>query len=290
MNELALFAGYGGGILGGYLLKWRTVCAVEVAPDARERLMARQDDGSLRPFPIWDDVRTFDGQPWAGRVDVISGGFPCQDISVAGKGAGITGERSGLWGEFARIIGEVRPRYVLVENSPALVARGLGTVLGDLATLGFDARWGVLGADEAALATHCGEIPLSHERDRIWIVGCRQGTDPDGLRELQPQRGQSNEWGRVGDVGAAALADAHMSRRQGYGPVRAGSKLGVPCCNGEVAQRQPATWWSAEPGMGRVAHGVANRVDRVRGLGNGQIPAMEVRAWETLTHSLICEQ
>ena len=267
MNELALFAGYGGGILGGYLLGWRTVCAVEVAPDARERLMARQDDGSLQPFPIWDDVCSFDGKPWAGRVDVISGGFPCQDISVAGKGAGITGARSGLWGQFARIIGEVRPRYVLVENSPALVARGLGTVLGDLATLGFDARWGVLGADETALATYCGEIPISHERDRIWIVGCRKGTDPDSLRQQQPQRGQPNKWGRAGDVGA---------------------ELGVPCCDGEVAQGSPATWWSAEPGMGRVAHGVADRVDRLRGLGNGQVPAVAALAWETLTQSLIC--
>ena len=281
-NELALFAGHGGGILGSHLLGWRTVCAVESDDYARQVLKARQDDGTLQPFPIWDDVRTFDGKPWAGRVDVISGGFPCQDISVAGKGGGITGEQSGLWGQFARIICEVRPQFVFVENSPALVARGLGTVLGDLATLGFDARWSVLGADETALATHCGEIPLCHERDRIWIVGCRQGIDPDGLRELQPQRGQSNEWRRIGDMGAAALANAQKSRRQGYGPVRTGSKLDVPCCDGEVAQRQPATWWSAEPAVGRVAHGVANRVDRIAGLGNGQVPAVAALAWETL--------
>ena len=280
MNELALFAGYGGGILGGYLLGWRTVCAVEVAPDARERLMARQDDGSLRPFPIWDDVRTFDGKPWAGRVDVISGGFPCTDISAAGKKAGIAGKQSGLWSEFARIIGEVRPRFVFVENSPALVARGLGTVLGDLATLGFDARWGVLGADETALATHCGEIPLSHERDRIWIVGCRQGTDPDGLRELQPQRGQSNEWGRVGDVGAAALADANGERQQEQ-------RWAVTDEAGHHTTER-GSWWSAEPGMDRVAHGVANRVDRLRGLGNGQVPAVAALTWETLAQSLIC--
>jgi DNA (cytosine-5)-methyltransferase 1 len=162
MNELALFAGHGGGILGGILLGWRTVCAVEIDAAARQRLMVRQDDGSLPPFPIWDDVSTFDGKPWAGLVDVISGGFPCQDISVAGKGAGLTGERSGLWRQFARIIREVRPRYVLVENSPALTARGLNIVLGDLAQMGFDARWGVLGA------VHAG---APHKRERIWIVG-----------------------------------------------------------------------------------------------------------------------
>jgi DNA (cytosine-5)-methyltransferase 1 len=168
MNELAfpirsldLFAGSGGGILGGKLLGWRTVCAVEIDPYCRDVLLARQREGHLESFPIWDDVTTFDGKPWAGAIDVISGGFPCQDISAAGKGAGIEGEKSGLWVEFARIIGEVRPRDVFVENSPMLTSRGLGTVLGDLASLGFNAHWGVLGAH------HAGG---NHKRDRIWIT------------------------------------------------------------------------------------------------------------------------
>lgn len=162
MNELALFAGAGGGILGGKLLGWRTVCAVEWEPYPASVLCARQNDGLLPPFPIWDDVQTFDGKPWAGIVDVVSGGFPCQDISAAGKGAGIDGERSGMWREMARIIHEVRPRYAFVENSPMLTSRGLGTVLGDLAAMGFDARWGVLGA---------ADVGANHQRDRIWIVG-----------------------------------------------------------------------------------------------------------------------
>lgn len=275
MNELALFAGYGGGILGGCLLGWRTVCAVENDDAARQRLIARQDDGSLRPFPIWDDVRTFAGEPWAGRVDVVSGGFPCQDISLAGTGAGIAGERSGLWGEFARIIREVRPRYVLVENSPALVARGLGTVLGDLATLGFDARWGVLGA------AHAG---APHKRERIWIVaypslsrrkddgsigngsgvpmpcGSDQMANANGLRQLQPQGGQFDQRGWAGNgcsqSHAANTHSQHCTERRG--------------------------WWSAEPAVGRVAHGVANRVDRLRGLGNGQVPAVVALAWDEL--------
>jgi DNA (cytosine-5)-methyltransferase 1 len=146
MNELALFAGAGGGILGGHLLGWRTVCAVEWEPYPAAVLAARQNEGFLPPFPIWDDVQTFDGRPWRGLVDVVSGGFPCQDISSAGKGAGITGEWSGMWKHMARIIGEVRPRYVLVENSPILTSRGLDVVLGDLAAMGYDAEWGVLGA------------------------------------------------------------------------------------------------------------------------------------------------
>src|SRR6478609_5850904 len=125
VNELALFAGGGGGILGGILLGWRTVCAVELDPYARGTvLLGRQRDGVLPRFPVWDDVTTFDGNPWRGHVDVVTGGFPCTDISVAGKGAGIGGEQSGLWSHMARIIGEVRPRYAFVENSPALRTRG----------------------------------------------------------------------------------------------------------------------------------------------------------------------
>src|SRR6218665_691812 len=133
MNELAVFAGAGGGILSADLLGWRTLAAVENNRYAASVLVARQNDGSLPAFPIWDDVRTFDGKPWRGRVDVVSGGFPCQDISRAGKGAGISGERSGLWKHMARIIGEVRPRFAFIENSPDLVNRGLDIVLADLA-------------------------------------------------------------------------------------------------------------------------------------------------------------
>lgn len=161
LRELALFAGAGGGILGGKRLGWRTVCAVEWDAYAASVLVARQNDGSLESFPIWDDVSTFDGKRWRGVVDIISGGFPCQDLSCAGNMVGITGERSGLWKEMARIIGEVEPRYVLVENSPMLVRLGLDVVLGDLASMGYHARWGIVGA------AHAG---APHKRERIWIV------------------------------------------------------------------------------------------------------------------------
>lgn len=172
MRELALFAGAGGGILGGLLLGWRTVCAVEFDAYCRSVLLARQRDGVLEPFPIWDDVRTFDGRPWRGAVDVVSGGFPCQDISAAGKGAGIDGKRSGLWREMARIIREIQPRYAFVENSPMLISRGLSTVLADFASLGFDARWGVIGASD---------FGAPHKRERIWIVA---NNLQNGLHEI----------------------------------------------------------------------------------------------------------
>ena len=298
LNELALFAGAGGGILGSHLLGMRTVCAVEWDAYAACVLVARQNDGCLPPFPVWDDVRTFDGRPWRGRVDVVSGGFPCQDISAAGKGAGIDGERSGMWAEMARIIGEVRPRHVLVENSPMLTSRGLGRVLGDLAALGYDARWGVLGACDAG---------APHRRDRIWVVA-------DSTEVLRDGRGDDARGGMGGQVseprdgaGEAPVADADQGgrgRRTGEQRPRGrlepadGSATGnVPNADRErLKERQPAEsgasqhataecrgWWSAEPDVGRVAHGMAARVDRLACLGNGQVPAVVRLAWQRLT-------
>lgn len=172
MNELHLFAGAGGGILGGMLLGHTCVCAVEIEPYRRKVLLQRQRDGILPRFPIWDDIRTFDGRPWRGKVDVVCGGFPCQDISISGKGRGIDGERSGLWAEMRRVVCEVGPSFVLVENSPALVIRGLGTVLKDLAELGYNAKWGVFSArDEGA--------PI--ERKRIFIACSNQNNGKTGM-------------------------------------------------------------------------------------------------------------
>lgn len=161
MNELVLFAGVGGGILGGLLCGFKTVCAVEIDPFCREVLLRRQMDGLLPRFPIWDDIQTFDGKPWRGKIDIITGGFPCQDISCAGTGAGLKGSRSGLWIEMARIIEEVQPQWVFIENSPNLRNRGLATVLEDLASMGYSARWGVLGARN---------VGAPHRRNRMWIV------------------------------------------------------------------------------------------------------------------------
>jgi DNA (cytosine-5)-methyltransferase 1 len=162
VNELALFAGAGGGILGGKLLGWRTVCAVELDAYAAAVLAQRQNDGCLEPFPIWSDIRTFDGRPWKGIIDVVSGGFPCQDISNSSSTkSGLFGERSGLWSEMRRVVCEVGPKFVFVENSPALTNRGLGLILSDLAILGFNAKWGLFRASD---------VKLPHERERIWIV------------------------------------------------------------------------------------------------------------------------
>ena len=274
LNELALFAGAGGGILGGKLLGWNTVCAVEWEPYPASVLCARQNDGLLPPFPIWDDVQTFDGKPWRGIVDVVSGGFPCQDISAAGKGAGIDGERSGMWREMARIIHEVRPRFVFVENSPMLVSRGLGTVLGDLASMGFDAKWGVLGA---------ADVGANHQRDRIWIVGTNMANPRCQLRqtwntaELDPeaQIGPASTIHNKSSSEGQDVSNAYSTQRQGM-------------CSAERVQQEYAyasdsRWWETEPNVGRVVDGLASHVDRLKAIGNGQVPLCAAEAWRLLT-------
>jgi DNA (cytosine-5)-methyltransferase 1 len=161
MNELALFAGAGGGILAGKLLGWRPVCAVEWEPYPAAVLTQRQNEKVLEAFPIWDDIQTFDGRPWKGIVDVVSGGFPCQDISAAGKGTGISGERSSMWFHMLRVAKEIQPKYIWIENSPLLRTRGLHIVLQGLHEAGYNAAWGVLSAED------CG---ANHQRKRMWIL------------------------------------------------------------------------------------------------------------------------
>jgi DNA (cytosine-5)-methyltransferase 1 len=236
MRELALFAGAGGGILASHLLGWRTVCAVEIDCYAAAVLAMRQNDGILPPFPIWDDVRTFDGTRWRGRVDIVSGGFPCQDISVNGKGHGLDGERSGLWSEMSNIIRDVGPQFVFVENSPALTVRGIETVLADLAAMGFNAEWGCVSA---------GECGADHERDRIWIV-----------------------------------ANAAVPRCQEDVPSGDEAEIALLSRIGDVFRRQ--RFGAAESRVCRASDGVADRVDRIKCLGNGQVPRVAATAWSIL--------
>jgi len=307
MNELALFAGAGGGILGGKLLGWRTVCAVEWEQYPASVLCIRQNDGLLPPFPIWDDVQTFDGKPWRGIVDVVSGGFPCQDISAAGRGAGIDGERSGMWGEMARIICEVQPRFVFVENSPMLTSRGLGRVLGDLAAMGFDARWGVLGA---------ADVGANHQRDRIWIVAKQRNILSHALHN-GIGRGQQQQKSVEKTIVANTRCQSERpnKRLQPSSQITIGENTSIVCGkvsnttslrqSGQGQHEQPisskasSNWqaniiepigtsdfWAIEPNVGRVVNGLASRVDRLKAIGNGQVPLCAATAWRILSESL----
>jgi DNA (cytosine-5)-methyltransferase 1 len=222
----SLFSGIGGLDLGleraGMECSWQC----EIDPFARRVLEKHWPDVRRH-----DDVRTFPPtSPEEWKVDLICGGFPCQDISRAGRRAGIDGEKSGLWTEFAGIIGDIRPRLVLVENSTSLLSRGLGRVLGDLAEIGYDAEWDCI--PPAALGA-------PHIRDRVFVVGKR--CDPIRNPVLHD-----------------ALRRRHRAPEKTLCTRRGGLEL--------------SGWWSCEPGMGRVAHGVPSGVDRRRCLGNAVVP------------------
>jgi len=227
MLVLDLFSGIGGFSLGLERSGMRTVAFCEIEPYCRSVLAKRWPK-----VPCYGDIREVTG---LGRdiVDVICGGFPCQDISSAADApAGIDGARSGLWREFARIIGDVRPDWVIVENVSALRKRGLDRVLGDLAALGYDAEW------------HC--IPASavgapHPRDRVWIVAYSPEVFGEEQCGYQPRRILSRD-------GLLEIV-SHQRRQDGV-----------------------AGWWGAEPGVGRVVHGVSDRVDRFGCLSNAVVP------------------
>ena len=172
--SLHLFAGTGGGLLADLIDGITPICAVEIEKYPQRVLARRFPD-----LAIWDDVRTFraDNPECAEAFAdlravaddlVVAGGFPCQDISCAGRGAGLRGERSGLWREYARIVGEIRPLFVFVENSPMLVRRGLGDVLGDLAAMGYDAAWSIVSA---------ADMGAMHLRERFWLTAMRNDAD-----------------------------------------------------------------------------------------------------------------
>lgn len=178
MNVLDLFSGIGGFSLGLERAGMRTVAFCEIEPYCRAVLRKHWPN-----VPIYEDVRTLTAERLKAdgiSADAIAGGFPCQDISIAGQGAGLDGERSGLWRELYRLICDLRPRIVLVENVGALTFRGLGRVLGDLAEMGMDAEWFCIPA--------CA-VGLPHRRERIWIMayphGFRCGHAPFGYESLR---------------------------------------------------------------------------------------------------------
>jgi len=225
VNELALFAGAGGGILASHLAGWRTVCAVEFNTYCARRLMQRQNEGHLPPFPIWDDVRTFDGHQWRGVVDVVSGGFPCQAYSTAARGRNNADD---LWPEMRRIVADVAPRYVFAEN---VIPEAINGAAEDLEQMGYETRAITLGADD---------MGGDHIRKRSWLL---------------------------------AYADD-------YGQL-------LCAVNAEALMREsvPHRVWTSDPGGSRMADGVANRMDRNRATGNGQIPVVALGALVILTHN-----
>lgn len=261
MNVGSLFSGIGGFDLGLERAGMRTVWFCE-QDEFCQRVIAKH----WPRVPCYPDVRELRGADLE-PVDVLCGGFPCQDISVAGRGAGIAGERSGLWSEYARLVGELRPRYVLVENVSALLARGLGRVLGDLAESGYDAEWDCLPA---------AAFGAPHLRDRLWLVAY-----PSGARRRQITGGALGDEGE--DAWWAAWHDHEPGgTRQGLGalpdppqqwrmPIR---RFQLP--EGSEGARH-LFHRAPEPSLSRVDARIPRRMDRTSALGNALVP--QIAEW-----------
>lgn len=269
LRVLDLFSGIGGFSLGlertgGF----QTVAFCEIDPFCR-RVLAKH----WPEVKQYEDVRTLDAatlQRDGIAPNFICGGFPCQDVSHAGKRAGLEGERSGLWSEYARIIGDVRPIGLIVENVPGLLSLGMGRVLGDLAALGYDAVWDCVPA---------GSIGAPHIRDRVWLFAYPQHPNADDARSYRAalhidgstefRDEQERQSGSLG----AYVADASGARRtnnqrRGKTPGRDGYRT-ADCDRGAS---RTSFGWRTEPDVGRVAYGVPSRVDRLRSLGNAVVP------------------
>lgn len=265
MHTGHIFAGAGGGILADLINGHRPTWAIEIDPYACRVLRER--------FPwlrvVEGDVRGVDFRALA-HVDAICGGFPCQDISAAGTGVGITGERSGLFREIMRAIDDLRPDFVFLENSPRIRTRGRHVVIGELVARGYSWRDGILGA---------ADVGAPHRRDRWWCLSA----NADGLRQLQSQGRIADERRRAGDCAAANPP-----------PDACGDRLEEPLfCPGlpeaereaiEAAARYTGAraWNRSHPDIRGVGDVLANRAHRIRCLGNGQVPLCAAVAWRLL--------
>lgn len=286
LRSIELFAGAGGLAPGLESVGVRPVCFVEREAFAAACLVKAMEEGRLAEAPIWSDVVTFDGRPWRGRVEVVAGGFPCQDVSTAGKGAGIkVGTRSGLWFEYARIVAEVAPRYVFIENVGALVRRGLDIVLSDLAALGYDAEWGCFRASD---------VGSPHRRERVFILAYANGE----RGQVPVAGGQPAIEGAGGDGSVVGYRDSHgrggkelllLKRRQAEASSNSHGASHRNTVQFPPGPDDTAGWVdylqsnpSLEPAICRGADGLACRVDRVRALGNGVVPQQAALAWREL--------
>jgi DNA (cytosine-5)-methyltransferase 1 len=293
MNVLDLFSGIGGFSLGLERAGMKTVAFCEVDKKCQQVLKKHWPN-----VPIFEDVSTLKGADIEETVDVICGGFPCQDISLAGKGAGLEGKRSGLWSEFKRLIEEIKPKYAIIENVSALRSRGLDQVLREISEIGYDAEWHCITA---------ASIGAPHRRDRIWIVAypkCvgweTRSTKSGKLADKDSPHNSSNSSEGCGESNSSQtmaysqskLSDGNNTYSESSKP--SAQKLGssssernVPNSNSEGLQGQwqitsriskelqdasYSCWWAVEPDVGRVAYGVSGRVDRLKQLGNAVVP------------------
>lgn len=308
MIALDLFSGYGG-ITEALKGHSTPILYCEKEKYAQGILISRMEDGSLPFAPIWNDVTTLDGTKFRHLVEFIYGGFPCQDISVAGKGKGLEGQRSGLFYQVARLCEEISPVFVFLENVPAIRTRGSIEIQETMARLGYDCRWGVISA---------AEVGANHKRERWFMLAIKRDylshAHSNGLWNF-------GKWGQVGETEANDISGNHGTAESMAHPMFQGSQrfwcpsgispevsesgeLGPEMANANLSglsgeanaatEEKPQWWamsgavdssfWEIEPPLGRVANGTPLRAHRIKALGNGVVPLQVRTAFETLLY------
>lgn len=260
MRELSLFSGAGGGLLGTKLLDWNTIGYVEINDYCQKIIRARIEDGMLNNAPIFGDIKTFISEGFAdsytGMVDVITAGFPCQPFSNNGKRKGETDERN-MWPATIDVIRRVRPKYCYLENVPGLLTHAYARrIFGDLAESGFNVRWRMLSA---------AELGAPHKRDRLWIAANSVGV----VRDRWPNNG--------GPYNGTQKAKTD-GRRDHRGIFQKDITI-----EGNGYRNTKRNWpICGKPIIHRASNGIPSRMDRLKALGNGQVPAVVASAWQIL--------
>ena len=283
LRGISLCAGVGGLDLGLHLAEpgYRAVCHVERNAFAAAALVARMADASLAPAPVWDDLRSFDGRPWRGRVHIVAAGYPCQPFSLSGRRQGEEDPRH-LWPEVARIVREAEPEWCFFENVPGHLSLGFDVVAGELQGMGYRV---------AACVVSAAEVGASHVRERLFILAhsylqvcgeprrdlalagagaaVQERPEPDG----QPSGAEERRTGL--DV---ALGDDAGGGVGGPAPDL------FPPMPGDFAQWREALRRAPDlkPGVQRLDDGLASWLDRSAAAGNGVVPLAAARAWRYL--------
>ena len=307
LNGLALCAGYGGLELAIERVfdEYKTVCYVEGEAFAAQHLRKKMEEGRLDEAPIWSNVKSFNGEPWRGKVDIISGGFPCQPYSSAGKQLAENDPRD-LWPDFVRIVGEVRPGFIFFENVPGIVKWRLNEIVLELDKLGYSCSWCVVAASD---------VGALHRRKRWFLFGVRNDTDTNNSRKRSGggtirQKNRNNfsrlcpyvsntygiGWDSVKPQAWRRKFDVKGSRVSISDPDNRGKQ--IPASRKESSLKMFSSisserridkwggkfysWWQVEPSLGRVVDGASDWVDKLRILGNGVVPQQAAYALQIL--------
>jgi DNA (cytosine-5)-methyltransferase 1 len=255
LNGLDLFSGIGGISLA--LRSWvRAVAYCESNRYAQGVLLSRMQSGDIDQAPIWDDVRTLKGEMLP-EIDIIYGGFPCQDISSAGNGKGLAGERSGLFYEIVRLAKEIKPKFIFLENVSAIRTRGLDTVTQELTEAGYDCRWGFISA---------ADLGAPHRRER-WFCLAYNANRPNDHTVRTIQDGPFAQ-----SPGDYSVTDPNRTRLE----------VREPRSSDKQSSVVRSSWWITEPSVGRVVNGLPCRVDRIKCLGNAVVPEQAKEAFKRL--------